>query len=67
MYSDPVKKLRTHVIKLRLSSEESDLIKAIVGITGGETAPLCRAFVLDGALAALELNDSAEQSDVKEA
>ena len=68
MYSDPVENLRTHkTIKLRLSKKEAALVEAVVGITGGETAPLCRAFVMDGAIAALELDDNSKNSAEKEA
>lgn len=52
MYADP-QKIRSHVVKIRLSQEEHDLIQALVNYTGEQRAPLLRELVLEQAQAVL--------------
>jgi len=45
MYSDPTK-IRTHVVKIRLSDEECRLVDAFVDYTGEQKAALLRELIL---------------------
>lgn len=45
MYSDPTK-IRSHVVKIRLSDEEHKLIQAYVDYTGEQKAALLRELIL---------------------
>lgn len=45
MYSDPTK-IRSHVVKLRFSDEEHNLIQSIVDYTGAQKAALLRDLIL---------------------
>ncbi len=49
MYADPAK-IRSHVIKVRLSDEEAALINALVAYTGEQKATLVREIALERAL-----------------
>ena len=49
MYTDPTR-IRTHVIKLRLSDEEHALVQALVNFTGEQKATLLRDLVLERAM-----------------
>lgn len=57
MYSDPTK-IRSHVVKVRLSDEEAALIEAFVNYNGGQKAALVRDIILDQAASVLGLNDT---------
>jgi gamma-glutamylcyclotransferase (GGCT)/AIG2-like uncharacterized protein YtfP len=52
MYADPAK-IRSHVVKIRLSDEEHRLIQALVDYTGEQRAALIRDLVLEQAQAVL--------------
>ena len=52
MYSDPAK-IRSHVVKLRLSDEEHRLVQALVDYTGEQKASLLREMLLDQAVSIL--------------
>jgi hypothetical protein len=52
MYADPAK-IRSHVVKIRLSEEEHRLIQALVDYTGEQRAALIRDLVLEQAQAVL--------------
>ena len=56
MYANPTK-IRTHEVKVRLSDEENDLITALVNISGGQKAVLCREIILHGAAAIMECQE----------
>jgi len=45
MYSDPTK-IRSHIIKIRLSDEEHKLVQAYVEYTGEQKAALLRELIL---------------------
>lgn len=57
MYSDPTK-LRSNVIKIRLSDEEHRLIQALVDYSGEQKAPLLRELIIGQALSVLGVNDN---------
>jgi len=48
MYQDPTK-IRSHVVKLRFSDEEYQLIQAVINYTGEQKAALLRGLVLESA------------------
>ena len=48
MYQDPAL-LRSHVVKIRLNSEEQALVDAIVNYTGEQKATLLRDLILERA------------------
>ena len=52
MYSDPTK-IRSHVVKLRLSDEEHRLVQALVDYTGEQKASLLREILLEQAASIL--------------
>ena len=58
MYSDP-SKIRTHVVKIRLSDEESALIDAFVNYTGEQKAALLRELILAQAADSLKIPQQA--------
>lgn len=58
MYSDPTK-IRSNVIKVRLSDEEAALVEAFVNYNGGQKATLVRDLILDQAASVLGFNDTA--------
>lgn len=45
MYSDPTK-IRSHIVKIRLSDEEHKLVQAYVEYTGEQKAALLRELIL---------------------
>ncbi|MCG7931928.1 MAG: hypothetical protein N0E44_17995 [Candidatus Thiodiazotropha lotti] len=48
MYADPAK-IRSHIVKIRLSQEEHNLIQALVDYTGEQRAALLRELILEQA------------------
>jgi hypothetical protein len=52
MYMDPAR-IRSHVVKIRLSDQEADLINALVNFTGEQRAVLLRDLLLEQARAVL--------------
>ncbi len=50
MYQDPTK-IRSHIIKLRFSDEEHQLIQALANFTGEQKAALLRELIIDRASA----------------
>lgn len=63
MYSDPTK-IRSHVVKVRLSDEEAALVEAFVNYNGGQKAALVRDIILDQAASVLGLNDTPNAQDM---
>jgi predicted DNA-binding protein len=61
MYSDPTK-LRSNVVKIRLSDEEHRLIQALVDYSGEQKAPLLRELIINQALSVLGVNDTSTNS-----
>lgn len=57
MYSDPTK-IRSNVIKVRLSDEEAALVEAFVNYNGGQKAALVRDLILEQAASVLGMNDT---------
>ena len=49
MYTDPTR-IRSHVVKVRLSEEEARLIQALTDYTGEQKASLIRDLVLERAM-----------------
>ena len=45
MYSDPTK-IRSHIVKIRLSDEEHKFVQAYVDYTGEQKAALLRELIL---------------------
>lgn len=60
MYSDPTK-IRSHVVKLRLSEDEHKLIDAFVTYTGEQKAVLIRELILEAAASALDIHSDRRQ------
>lgn len=57
MYTDPTR-IRSNVIKVRLSDEEAALIDALVNYNGGQKAVLVREMILEQAASVLGMNDT---------
>lgn len=64
MYADP-SKIRSHVIKVRLSEEEHALIEALNNFTGGQKAVLLRELILEQAAAVLGINSGSQAQAVE--
>lgn len=57
MYTDPTR-IRSNVIKVRLSDEEAALIDALVNYNGGQKAVLVREMILEQAASVLGMHDT---------
>jgi hypothetical protein len=61
MYADPTK-IRSHIVKIRFSQEEHELIQALVNYAGEQRAALLREMILEQAQSVL----CADQSSADE-
>lgn len=57
MYADPGK-IRSHVVKIRLSDRENELIDAFVGYTGEQKAVLIRELVMEAVASSLSTHSN---------
>lgn len=64
MYQDP-SRIRSHVVKLRFSEEESRLIDALTDYTGDQKAVLLRELILEQAAAVLGIQSGAQPQAVE--
>ena len=64
MYSDPTR-IRSHVIKVRLSDREYELIDAFVNYTGEQRAVLIRELILEAAASSLGVKSAPDGSGVE--
>ena len=62
MYQDPTK-IRQHVVKIRLSDEEANLIQSLVDYTGEQKAALLRELILEQAVSVLHGDKSMPVDD----
>lgn len=64
MYSDPAR-IRSHVVKVRFSEEEHELIEALTNYTGEQKAVLLRELILEQAAAVLVGNSGVQVQAVE--